>query len=178
MKNKRQRAANSSEELYEYAVRALARKMRTVAELKRLMRPRVPNGQELWIEAVVAKLKEHGYLNDTQYAVAFTRMRQENQRFGKRRVQQDLIAKGVHAEVIAKTLDVSYEGKDEAAMARQYLDRKRVAKPKDDKETARVMRMLMRAGYSSSAIWKALKAWKIEVPEEGSEDIEEPSAST
>ena len=44
--------------------------MRTVAEIKRLMRRRVgdqPHG-ELLVEVVVARLKQYKYLNDTSYA--------------------------------------------------------------------------------------------------------------
>jgi len=156
----------SEAELYDYAVKALGRKMRTVAELKRLMRMRVPeeHGAE-WIESVVVRLKEQKYLNDTEYAAAFSRMRVDNQRFGKRRVQQELMTKGVHMEIIEKAVHAQFEGKNEAAMARQYLVRKRVAKPKDEKEKARVMRMLMRAGYSSGAIFKTLKGWGLEAEE-------------
>jgi regulatory protein len=166
--NARTRKLYASEaELYEYAIRSLGRKMRTVAELKRLMRMRVPEDVgELWIENVIGRLKEQRYLNDTQYATAFTRMRQENQRFGKRRVQQDLMVKGVHADVIAKTLDSSYENINEDELARQFLDRKRIQKPKDEKETARVVRLMVRAGYSTSTIFRVLKAWKLEVDEE------------
>jgi regulatory protein len=54
----------SEDELYEYAVGALARRMRTVAELKRLMRARVEDaeseyGQTL-IELVIRRLKGSG----------------------------------------------------------------------------------------------------------------------
>ena len=61
----------SEDELYEYAVGALARRMRTVAELKRLMRARVEEaeseyGQTL-IELVIRRLKDQGYLNDSKY---------------------------------------------------------------------------------------------------------------
>src|ERR1700739_2841813 len=88
--------------LYDYAVKALGRRMRTVAELKRLMRSRVESGErgEAKIERVIARLKEQRYLSDTGYASSYARMRQENQSFGRRRVQQDLVQKGVHAEVI------------------------------------------------------------------------------
>lgn len=156
----------SENELYEYALRSLGRRMRTVAELKRLMRLRAPedNGAE-WIENVVARLKEQSYLNDTQYAKAFTRLRQENQAFGKRRVQQELMSKGVHAEVIAATLDDSYKDVNEEDLARQLLARKRVLKPIDQKQSARVMRMLMRAGFSTPAIFRILKAWDVEIAE-------------
>ena len=66
----------SENELYDYAVGALARRMRTVAELKRLMRARVEDaeseyGQTL-IELVIRRLKDRGYLNDSQYAASFS----------------------------------------------------------------------------------------------------------
>jgi regulatory protein len=164
MQGKKPRAINCEDALYEYAVRLLGRKMRTVAELKRSMRMRVEGEQaEYWIESVIVRLKAQRYLNDTEYATAFTRLRQENQKFGRRRVQQDLMVKGVHADVIRKTLEASYEDVKEEELARQFLERKRISKPQDEKETARVVRMLARAGYSAGVIWKVMKAWDIEV---------------
>jgi regulatory protein len=93
--------------LYDYAVRALGRRMRTVAELKRLMRQRVPEGEigTLLIEMVVLRLKEQKYLNDTNYAAAYSAFRRDNEKFGQRRVITDLKAKGVHADVIEKVVD-------------------------------------------------------------------------
>ena len=54
--------------LYDYAVNALARSMRTVAQLKRLMRRKVEAGEtgEEKIAAVVARLHEHRYLDDAR----------------------------------------------------------------------------------------------------------------
>lgn len=150
--------------LYEYAVGALGRRMRTVAELKRLMRSRVEEGDagETKVEAVVKRLKEQRYLNDTSFAADYTRLRQENNSFGKRRVQQDLIQKGVHANVIAHALDIAYENVDEEELARRHLARKRVRKPANEKEAARVMRQLVRAGFSSGVIFKILKNWDVD----------------
>jgi len=150
--------------LYEYAIGALGRRMRTVAELKRLMRSRVEEGDagEAKMDAIVSRLKEQRYLNDTSFAADYTRLRQENSRFGKRRVQQDLIQKGVHADVIAKTLDVAYENVNEEELARQHLSRKRVRKPSNEKEAARVMRLLVRAGFSTGVIFKILKNWQVD----------------
>jgi regulatory protein len=150
-------------DLYEYSLRALARRMRTVAELKRLMRARVEEGEsgEAKINQVVARLKEQRYLNDTSYAADYARLRQENSSFGKRRVRQDLMQKGVHANVIARTLDAAYENVNEEELARQHLTRKRVRKPANEKEAARVMRMLARAGFSSGVIFKILKNWDV-----------------
>jgi regulatory protein len=150
--------------LYEYAIGALGRRMRTVAELKRLMRKRVEEGDmgEAKVEAVVARLKERRYLNDTNFAADYTRLRQENASFGKRRVQQDLIQKGVHADVIARALDTAYENIDEEELARKHLVRKRVRQPSNEKETARVMRLLVRAGFSTGVIFKILKNWQVD----------------
>jgi regulatory protein len=150
--------------LYDYAVKLLGQQMRTVAEVKRLLRRRVEPGEagEAKVDAVVARLKERQYLNDASYAQDYARLRQDNGSFGKRRVQQDLIRKGVHATVIGTTLDAAYENVDEEELARRHLERKRVKKPASDKEAARVARMLMRAGFSSTVIFRILKKWDVE----------------
>jgi regulatory protein len=158
--------------LYDYAVKMLGQQMRTVAELKRLMRRRVEPGEagEATMAAVVARLTERKYLDDAGYAQDFARLRQENASFGKRRVQQDLIRKGVQAALIGKTLDAAYENVDEEELARRHLERKRVKKPANQKEAARVMRMLMRAGFSSGLIFRILKKWDVEV--EGLDELD------
>ncbi|MGC1781348.1 MAG: regulatory protein RecX [Acidobacteriaceae bacterium] len=149
--------------LYAYAVHSLGRKMRTVAELKRLMRRRVEPGEsgEAKMAAVVARLVENKYLNDARYAADYTRMRQENEKFGRRRVQQDLLQRGVHGEIVGTTLDAAYADLPEADLARRYIERKRLRKPTNDKETARVVRSLVRAGFSLGTIFPLLKSWDV-----------------
>lgn len=169
--------------LYEYAVRALGSKMRTVAELKRLMRTRVEPDEsgEAKIEAVVLRLKEHRYLDDTRYAADYTRMRVENERFGRRRVQQDLIQHGVHSAIIGKTLDAAYDELPEAELARRYIERKRLRKPSNEKETARIVRSLVRAGFSMGTIFPLLEAWKVDestLEAVSAIDLDTPEAST
>lgn len=150
--------------LYEYAASALGRRMRTVAELTRLMRNKVERGQsgQAKIEAVITRLREYGYLNDADYAANYTKLRQENASFGKRRVRQDLAVKGVHSEIIASTIESAYKDVNEEELARRHLQRKRVKKPANEKEAARVMRMLVRAGFSAGAIYSILKKWDVD----------------
>ena len=155
--------------LFDYAVGVLARKMRTVRDLRRLMRNRAEEGEagERAMDAVCVRLKELGYLSDTRFAADYTRLRKENEKFGRRRVQQDLMQKGVHKELIATTLATAYDEVDEVGLAREYVARKRMKKPAGvnaQKETARVMGRLMRAGFSSGAIYRVLREW--ELPEE------------
>jgi regulatory protein len=150
--------------LYEYAIGALGRRMRTVAELKRLMRDRVreqPHA-ELLVDVVIAHLKEQKYLNDTNYAESYTSFRKENEKFGRRRIVQDLKAKGVHADIIEKTVGAAYADVNEEQLARQYLHRKRLKKPTDQKQAAKVFRNLMRAGFSMRTIFGILKKWDID----------------
>jgi len=149
--------------LYDYAVGALGRRMRTVVELKRLMRTRVEDGEsgQAKILSVVARLQEQHYLDDPTYAATYTRMRQENERFGKRRVQQELSRKGVQSELISATLDTLYENVAEADLARKHLERKRVKQPTNEKESARVVRLLVRGGFSLGVIFKILKGWNL-----------------
>ena len=151
--------------LYEYAIGALGRKMRTVAELKRLMRERVKHQEEvgqLLVEVVIAKLKEQKYLNDTNYAESYSRFRKENEKFGRLRVVQDLKAKGVHGDIIEKTVGAAYQDVNEEQLAREYLQRKRLKKPATQRDAAKVFRSMMRAGFPSRVIFRILKMWEVD----------------
>jgi regulatory protein len=150
--------------LYAYAVRLLGQQMRTVAELKRLLRRRIEPGEagEAVLASVVARLKEYKFLDDSGYAQDYARLRQENSSFGQRRVRQDLMRKGVHAEVIAKTLKAAYEGVPEEALARRHLERRRIPQPTTEKEAGRVARMLVRAGFAPGTIVRILRQWNVE----------------
>jgi regulatory protein len=155
----------AEEELYDYAVKCLARRMRSTAELKRALRQRVEAETELGqtlVELVIRRLKDQGYLNDSQYATAYSSFRRDNEKFGRRRVVTDLKAKGVHGEVIEKAVDAIYEDVNEETQARAYLRRKRLQKPKNEKETARIFRSLMRAGFASKTIFTILKKWEVD----------------
>jgi regulatory protein len=158
--------------LYQYAVGALARQMRTVAELKRLMSRRVEQGEvgESKMAAVVARLADQHYLDDRAFASTYTRLRQENQSFGKRRVQQELTRKGVQAELVASTLETAYAQVSEEELVRRYVARKRIKKPQDEKQTARLVRRLVGAGFSFAIISTLLKSWRLDLdlPEDGS----------
>lgn len=161
---KRPKITCDEETLYQYAVGALARRMRTVAELKRLMRPRVPEGEmgTLLVEMVILRLKEQKYLNDTIYAAAYSSSRRDDNKFGPRRVITELKIRGVHADVIEKAIDEAYSSVNEEEQARAFLKRKRLSQPKNEKETARIFRSLMRAGFTVNIAMKVLKNWNVD----------------
>jgi regulatory protein len=155
--------------LYQYAVRALGRQMRTEVELRRLLSTRAQQGElgQAAVRAAIARLKEHGYLDDRAFAETYARLRQENEKLGARRVRQDLQKKGIHSELVAETIDARYGGAsderlaNEEKLAREYLDKKRIRQPVNEKETARVMRRLVAAGFSTGTIYKILRQWNV-----------------
>lgn len=155
----------TEEELYEYAVGALARRMRSVAELKRLLRQKVEIdtefGQTL-VELIIRRLKDQGYLNDAKYAAAYSTFRRDNEKFGRMRVVTDLKAKGVHGDVIDTAVSAAFDEINEEKQARAYLARKRMAKPQDQKQAARIFRQLVRAGFRSKMIFTILKKWDVD----------------
>lgn len=161
----RGRKLETEAELYEYALGALGRRMRTVAELKRLLRARVEADTEYGktlIELVVRRLKDNGYLNDAKYAAAYSAFRRDNEKYGRRRVITDLKVKGVVGEVLEKAVADSFAEVNEEKQAREYLRRKRLSKPKDKKQAARVFRQLIRAGFGSKTIFKILRNWDVD----------------
>ena len=78
-------------------------------------------------------------------------------------------------------MDAAYEGVGEEELARRHLERKRIRKPANEKEAARVARMLMRAGFSMGAIVHILKKWDVDddalgAIESAEADEDEPDA--
>jgi regulatory protein len=155
----------AEDELYEYAVAALARRMRTVAELKRLLRQKVEAetefGQTL-VELIIRRLKDHGYLDDATYATSYSCFRRDNQKFGRRRVIADLKVKGIHGNLIEQAVCAAYGEVNEEQQARAYLKRKRLVKPRDQKQAVRIFRQLMRAGFGTKTILTILKRWDVD----------------
>ena len=151
-------------ELYEYAAAALLRRMRTVVELKRLLRKRVEKGDsgDALIDAVIARLKERQYLSDARYAAEYSTIRKEGRRLGARRVAQDLRQKGVHPDVIAREVETAYQGTSEETQARAFVKKKRLKQPapSDEKAKARICRQLARAGFSPRIAFHIIRNWE------------------
>ncbi len=160
-------------ELFDYAIRSLTRRMRSERDLRRSLAGRVDPSDPEAVDRVLARLRELRYLSDERFAADYTRLRQEGQSFGQRRVRQDLQAKGIGKDLITATLDRAYAETDEVGLARQFCERKRMPPPANPKETARVMGRLLRAGFSSTAIWKLLRAWQVPIEAEPDEPEEE-----
>jgi regulatory protein len=166
-RSKKPRSSLDPPALLDYAVKSLSSKMKSVRDLRRKLADRAEPGEagQVAIEAVILKLKDLGYLSDERFAAEFTRSRQENDKFGRRRVQQQLFQKGIASDLSNKTLTAAYADVDELVLAKQYVQRKRMKPPANEKETARAMRRLIAAGFTTKTVWKVLRNWNLEIEE-------------
>jgi regulatory protein len=76
------------EGLLNLALRALGGRAHSTGELREKLRRRAE--RQVDVDAVLAKLKESGYLNDRRFAENYASARLENQGLGKMRVLRDL----------------------------------------------------------------------------------------
>lgn len=146
------------EALFTYGLKVLDRRGHTEKELRaKLERRAAPTAS---VDDTIERLKSIGYLNDARTAESHTYIRREYQRFGKRRVITELQRRGIAFDTAKQTVDKAYIDVDEMDLIREHLRRKLSCDPdeqlKDQKQFARVVRNLQRAGFASGKIIKAL----------------------
>ncbi len=147
-------------ELLDYALKTLGGRAVSAGELREKLRLRAERKAD--VDAVLAKVREYGYLNDNQFAETYAARRKENQGFGKARVLRDLRARRVSPTVAEKAVTTAFEGADETQLIEQFLARKFRKTPLSEvlaepKGLASVYRKLRLAGYSSGASLRVLK---------------------
>lgn len=160
--------------LKDYALRLLAARALTVAQLKQRLRPRAANPGD--VDRVVAQLKEYGVLDDRRFAESFSAARSASGQFGRTRVLAELIRRRVAPRVAEQAVRQAYQGLDEDEMVRAWLERKYrnqdlpalLAQPA---KLASVYRRLRHAGFSPGAAIRALRRYCEQAGElEGLED--------
>jgi len=146
------RAPDSAQELKARALRLLARREHSRAELARKLAPHAesPEGLAQLLDALAAKKQ----LSDERYAEE--RVRQLARKYGAARIRQDLVAKGISADTAARLSAVS--GKDDVERARAILVRKYRAPATSREERARRARFLQSRGFSYDVIRAVLSS--------------------
>ena len=147
------------------ALRMLARKARTQVEVERALE-KFPASER---EAVVARLKELGYMDDRGVALGRARMllgKGEAPRLAARR----LGAQGVSApDARAAVAEAAGGAADDELVARALRLKLRGRPPRDEGERRRLFRSLVAKGHRAAAVARALQlAW--EGPGEGDDD--------
>jgi regulatory protein len=137
-------------ELRARALRLLARREHTRTELERKLAPHAESSEA--VQGLVSKLKEKNQLSEERFAEE--RARVLSRKYGAARIRQDLKAKGVSEQLIAR---FSSSG-NEMQKAKEILERKYRVPAATREEKAKRMRFLQSRGFSSEIIFKLLSA--------------------
>ena len=139
-----------SDELKARALRLLARREHTRAELSRKLAPLAGSPAEL--EALLGTLEMRKQLSDERYAEA--RAHQLSRKFGAARIRRELVAKGIEREAAARF--AADAEKTDFERARLILARKYRTRAATPQERARRARFLQSRGFSNDVIRRSL----------------------
>jgi regulatory protein len=132
------------------AIRLLARRERSHAELEKLLDPQGSNTDE--VRAVLAELQSQGWLSEARLAEQVKRVQRE--RGSTARIRHEMARRGLPADVIA-TATAGLEADDlQAALA---LWRKRFGVATERAERERQLRFLLNRGFSRSLSLRVLR---------------------
>lgn len=152
-------AEKARERTFQRAVKLLAAKPRSVAELRgRLLEKQWTNAEI--VEAALQKLEHYGYLNDERFAYGYAAYRVRQKPVGRQRLKRDLQFKQVAKETADEALNLVYEETPEETLIDRALE-KRIAlrgRPADRAAAKRLFDYLLRQGFSSDLVLRKVRA--------------------
>ncbi len=148
--------------LWDYALRILAQRPYSFAELRQKLCRRTSSPD--FVTTVLEKLREYGLADDAKFSETFASARLQNKGFGQMRVLRDLRAKRVAPSVAQKAIEKTFAGVDETDLARRFLERKYRGRNlselfREDKQLAAAYKRLRTAGFSGRASLTVLKSF-------------------
>jgi regulatory protein len=150
------RAAAPPPTAYQRALRRLARRDHSVAELRRALIDRGHEREE--VEAAIDRLRRERYVDDTGFAERFARSRMANQGHGRLRVRQDLRLRGVDRRTVEAGLAGALREVDEKGLvdvlARRYWRQHAAVEP--EIRVPRLWAFLVRRGFAPGLVRERL----------------------
>lgn len=107
------------------------------------------------IDGAIAYVKGFHYLDDSRYASNYVRFSQE--KMSRVQMKQKLMQKGIASSVIADAIEEGYVADEMEQIMALLRKRKFVPEEADEKEFQRTYQYVMRRGFKSSDILKAMK---------------------
>lgn len=148
-----------SQRAFELACRYLARRERTVSELRRHLLGR--DVDEASVALVTAELVQQGMLDDARFARLFVEDKRELEQWGSERIKRGLLVRGIDPELADVALEA--DGDDggrggDLRRALSVLRQKFPVPPEGRRERERALGLLLRKGYRSELAIEALYA--------------------
>lgn len=144
---------------FQHAVKLLAAKSRSVAELReRLLAGRQTN--KAAVEAVIERLREYGYLDDQRYAFGYASLKVRQRPLGRARLERDLMFRKVSGEVAEEALDQVFTETSEAELLeRAIAKRLRLrGQPKTRADAKKLFDHLLRQGFPFELVSERVRA--------------------
>ncbi|HWS98767.1 MAG TPA: RecX family transcriptional regulator [Pyrinomonadaceae bacterium] len=147
------------ERTFQRAVKLLAAKPRSVAELRERLLEKEWTNEEI-VEAVLVKLGEYGYLNDERFAFGYASYRVRQKPVGRQRLQRDLQLKKVDRETADEALKLVFqETPEEELIDRAIAKRTRLrGRPRTRAEVKSLFDHLLRQGFSYDLVSQKVRA--------------------
>jgi regulatory protein len=143
---------------YAAALRMLARRAYSVAELRRALERKFP--QNPGVRDAIVRLRQLGYLNDKKFAEQHASSLARNKAFGRFRVRRELKAKLVDYKHIEPALQQAYEETNERELLERVLEKKvrTLRLPVTRSKLSSLCQSLLRRGFRADDIMKAIRA--------------------
>jgi regulatory protein len=143
---------------YAAALRMLARRAHSVAELRRALERRFP--EHPGIREAIARLRQLGYLDDRKFAEQYASSLARHRGLGRYRVRRELKAKLVDYRHIEPALQQAYEETNERELLERVLEKKvrTLRLPVTPSRLSSLCQSLLRRGFRADDIMKAIRA--------------------
>lgn len=107
------------------------------------------------VEEAIAYVKGFRYLDDARYAGNYVRGQKEKK--SQRRIQMDLMGKGIKKELIAQALEEEYQKGQEQELILKWAEKKNYSSSQADlKEKQKMYQFLLRKGFQPDDILHVL----------------------
>jgi SOS response regulatory protein OraA/RecX len=146
------KAAPSSNQWLQLAVRALARSDRTTTQIERLLAAK--GASPAHIRATVRRLMSLRYLDDVAFAARWADRRLTRMPMGRARLQEELLATGCPEHIVHATLRATYRKVSERDLAMQVVAMS--SRATSALTLGRVARLLNQRGFDEDTIETAL----------------------
>lgn len=146
---------NHYDALLQYALRLIARKRYTKAELaKKLDLKKIGSKKDK--EKVLNRLEELKYIDDKSFAKDYISTRSTINPRGKQMLKMELRMKGVDKDIVQDVIDKAKINEEDLAMRVLKKKEKRYQGLDKYKKKEKIMRLLVSRGFKADTIYKVL----------------------
>ena len=149
------------------ALKMLALRARSESQLRERLLAK-PWADREAVEDCISRLKELGYVNDSQFAQSYANSRLSMRAVGRGRLARELASKRVTRKTIDEALDLVFDEVGEESLIDRAIQ-KRIrthGRPTDRASAKRMFDHLVRLGFEYGLIIRKLRALKADVEDE------------